>query len=161
MPIKIALVKSAPRYVKGGFGRSLDLRLKRNNVVKRSNLCTPKARAVSAFLHSLDRLAAKCEAAGMRISCAKSEAMTLSRNPVVCLLRVGNECLAQVKEFKYLGVFFVSEGMTEREIGQKIGAASGSPHQSLSMGPGKGKSEAPCWSCCPRDPTPDKRFEDE
>uniref|UniRef100_A0A8C5A4J3 ribonuclease H n=1 Tax=Gadus morhua TaxID=8049 RepID=A0A8C5A4J3_GADMO len=73
--------------------------------------------------HSLDRLAAECEAAGMRISTAKSEAMTLSRKPVDCLLRVGNESLAQVKGFKYLGVLFASEGTMEREIGQRIGAA--------------------------------------
>uniref|UniRef100_A0A8C5CRJ5 Reverse transcriptase domain-containing protein n=1 Tax=Gadus morhua TaxID=8049 RepID=A0A8C5CRJ5_GADMO len=73
--------------------------------------------------HSLDRLAAECEAAGMRISTAKSEAMTLSRKPVDCLLRVGNESLAQVKEFKYLGVLFASEGTMEREIGRRIGAA--------------------------------------
>uniref|UniRef100_A0A8C5CGF6 Reverse transcriptase domain-containing protein n=1 Tax=Gadus morhua TaxID=8049 RepID=A0A8C5CGF6_GADMO len=73
--------------------------------------------------HSLDRLAAECEAAGMRISTAKSESMTLSRKPVDCLLRVGNESLAQVKEFKYLGVLFASEGTMEREIGRRIGAA--------------------------------------
>ena len=48
---------------------------------------------------------------------------TLSRKPVDCLLRVGNEALAQVKEFKYLGVLFASEGMMEREIGRRIGAA--------------------------------------
>ena len=42
------------------------------------------------LLHLLDRLAAECEAAGMRISTAKFEGMTLSRKPVDCLLRVGN-----------------------------------------------------------------------
>lgn len=73
--------------------------------------------------HSLDRLAAECEAAGMKISTTKSEAMTLSRKPVDCPLRVGNESLAQVKEFKYLGVLFASEGTMEREIGRRIGAA--------------------------------------
>ena len=31
--------------------------------------------------------------------------------------------LAQVKEFKYLGVLFASEGTMEREIGRRIGAA--------------------------------------
>ena len=36
------------------------------------------------------------------------------------------------------------------------GNASGSPRQSWSMWPGKGKSGAPCLSCCSRDPTPDK-----
>ncbi|CAL8286177.1 unnamed protein product [Boreogadus saida] len=38
------------------------------------------------------------------------------------------------------------------------GNASGSPRQSWSMWPGKGKSGAPCLSCSPRDPTPDKRM---
>ena len=40
--------------------------------------------------HSLDRFTAECEAAGMRISTSKSEAMVLSRKPMDCLLRVGN-----------------------------------------------------------------------
>ena len=35
--------------------------------------------------HSLDHLAAECEAAGMRISTSKSEAMVLSRKPIECL----------------------------------------------------------------------------
>ena len=38
------------------------------------------------------------------------------------------------------------------------GNASGSPRQSWSIWPGKGKSGAPCLSCSPRDPTPDKRM---
>ena len=42
-----------------------------------------------------------------------------------CLLRVGNESLPQVKEFKYLGVLFASEETMEREIGRRIGAAGG------------------------------------
>ncbi|TWW74022.1 hypothetical protein D4764_14G0000230 [Takifugu flavidus] len=37
---------------------------------------------------SLDRFAAACEAAGMRISTSKSEAMVLNRKKVECLLRV-------------------------------------------------------------------------
>ena len=40
-----------------------------------------------------------------------------------CLLRVGNEFLPQVKEFKYLGILFSSEGTREREMGRRIGAA--------------------------------------
>ena len=60
---------------------------------------------------SLDQFAAECEAAGMRISTSKSEAMVLSRKPVDCLLQVGNVSLPQVKEFKYLRVLFTSEGM--------------------------------------------------
>ncbi|KAI3372636.1 hypothetical protein L3Q82_023109 [Scortum barcoo] len=47
-----------------------------------------------------------CEAAGMRISTSKSEAMVLDRKRVACPLRVGGEVLPQVEEFKYLGVLF-------------------------------------------------------
>ncbi|XDV39599.1 hypothetical protein PO909_008816 [Leuciscus waleckii] len=74
--------------------------------------------------HALGRFAAECEAAGMRISTSKSEAMVLSRKKVACLLQVGGEFLPQVEEFKYLGVLFTSEGRMEREIDRQIGAAS-------------------------------------
>ncbi|KAI3365879.1 hypothetical protein L3Q82_000865 [Scortum barcoo] len=70
------------------------------------------------------RFAAECEAAGMRISTSKSEAMVLDRKRVACPLRVGGEVLPQVEEFKYLGVLFTSEGKMEREIDRRIGAAS-------------------------------------
>ncbi|TWW73429.1 hypothetical protein D4764_15G0008230 [Takifugu flavidus] len=63
-------------------------------------------------------------AAGMRISTSKSEAMVLDRKKVECLLRVKEEILPQVEEFKYLGVLFTSEGRMEREIDRRIGAAS-------------------------------------
>ncbi|KAI3367896.1 hypothetical protein L3Q82_026726, partial [Scortum barcoo] len=49
----------------------------------------------------LERFAAECEAAGMRISTSKSEAMVLDRKRVACPLRVGGEVLPQVEEFKY------------------------------------------------------------
>ncbi|KAI3358771.1 hypothetical protein L3Q82_015170, partial [Scortum barcoo] len=52
--------------------------------------------------HVLERFAAECEAAGMRISTSKSEAMVLDRKRVACPLRVGGEVLPQVEEFKYL-----------------------------------------------------------
>ena len=77
---------------------------------------------------SLDRLTAECEAAGMRISTSKSEAMVLSRKPVDCLLRVGNECLPQVKELKCLRVLFMSEGMMRCQIGLRVGAAGAVLH---------------------------------
>ena len=80
--------------------------------------------------HSLDRFASECEAAGMRVSTSKSEAMVLSRKPVDCQLQVLGEPLPQVKEFKYLGVLFTNEGTMEREIGRRIGAA-GAVLQSL------------------------------
>ena len=74
--------------------------------------------------HALGRFAAECEAAGMKISTSKSEAMVLSRKRVACSLQVGGEILPQVEEFKYLGVLFTSEGRMEREIDRRIGAAS-------------------------------------
>ncbi|KAI3362052.1 hypothetical protein L3Q82_012385 [Scortum barcoo] len=75
--------------------------------------------------HVLERFAAECEAAGMRISTSKSEAMVLDRKEkVACPLQVGGEVLPQVEEFKYLGVLFTSEGKIEREIDRRIGAAS-------------------------------------
>ncbi|TWW75469.1 hypothetical protein D4764_13G0001310 [Takifugu flavidus] len=73
---------------------------------------------------SLDRFAAACEAAGMKISTSKSKAMVLNRKKVECLLRVKEEILPQVEEFKYLGVLFTSEGRMEQEIDRWIGAAS-------------------------------------
>ena len=72
----------------------------------------------------LERFAAECEAAGMRISTSKSETMVLSWKRVECPLRVRNEILPQVEEFKYLGVLFTSEGRMEREIDRWIGTAS-------------------------------------
>ncbi|TWW76641.1 hypothetical protein D4764_12G0000310 [Takifugu flavidus] len=60
----------------------------------------------------------------MRISTSKSESMVLARKKVECLLRVGEEVLPQVEEFKYLGILFTSEGGMEREIDRRIGAAS-------------------------------------
>uniref|UniRef100_A0AAQ4R3P6 Reverse transcriptase domain-containing protein n=1 Tax=Gasterosteus aculeatus aculeatus TaxID=481459 RepID=A0AAQ4R3P6_GASAC len=77
---------------------------------------------------SLERFAVECEAVGMRISTSKSEAMVLSRKPMDCLLQVGNVSLPQVKEFKYLGVLFTSEGKMECEFGRRIGAAGAVLH---------------------------------
>ena len=77
---------------------------------------------------SLDRFAAECEAAGMKISTSKSESMVLNRKRVECTLRVGDEILPQVEEFKYLGVLFTSEGRMEREIDRRIVAASAVMH---------------------------------
>ena len=74
--------------------------------------------------HVLRRFAAKCEAAGMKISTSKSEAMVLYRKKVACSLRVGGEFLPQVEEFKYLVVLFTSERSMEREIDRRIGAAA-------------------------------------
>ncbi|TWW76516.1 hypothetical protein D4764_13G0011780 [Takifugu flavidus] len=72
----------------------------------------------------------------MKISTSKSEAMVLDREKVECLLRVKEEILPQVEEFKYLGVLFTSEGRMEREIDRRIGAASAAmrmPHRSVAV----------------------------
>ena len=60
--------------------------------------------------HVLGWFAAKCKAAGMKISTSKSEAMVPDRKKVACSLRVWGEFLPQVEKFKYLGVLFMSEG---------------------------------------------------
>ena len=60
----------------------------------------------------------------MRISTSKSEAMVVDRKKVTCSLPGGGEFLPQVKEFKYLGVFFTSVGRMEREIDRRISAAA-------------------------------------
>ncbi|KAK0145481.1 putative uncharacterized transposon-derived protein F52C9.6 [Merluccius polli] len=74
--------------------------------------------------HLLDWFAAECKVAGMRISTSKSESMVLNRKRVECTLRVRDEILPQVEEFKYLGVLFTSEGRMEGEIDRQIGPAS-------------------------------------
>jgi len=74
--------------------------------------------------HSLGRFAAEFEAARMRVSTSKSEAMVLCRKPVNCSHQVGTEALPQVKEFKYLGVLFTSEGKMEREIDRRSSVAA-------------------------------------
>ncbi|TWW78139.1 R2 Retrovirus-related Pol polyprotein from type I retrotransposable element [Takifugu flavidus] len=97
------------------------------------------------FQLSLDRFATACEAAGMKISTSKSEAMVLNRKKVECLLRVKEEVLPQVEEFKYLGVLFTSEGRMEREIDRRIGAASAvmrTLHRSLVVKRAELKGEA-------------------
>ncbi|KAK3515853.1 hypothetical protein QTP70_034764, partial [Hemibagrus guttatus] len=74
--------------------------------------------------HALGRFAAECEAAGMRVSTSKSEAMVLDRKKVACTLQVGGEVLPQVEEFKYLRVLFTSEGRMDCEIDRRIDAAA-------------------------------------
>ncbi|KAK3565546.1 hypothetical protein QTP86_011913 [Hemibagrus guttatus] len=74
--------------------------------------------------HALGHFAAECEAAGMKVSTSKSEAMVLDQKKVACTIQVGGEFLPQVKEFKYLGVLFTSEGRMDREIDRWISAAA-------------------------------------
>ncbi|TWW57994.1 hypothetical protein D4764_07G0007130 [Takifugu flavidus] len=49
---------------------------------------------------------------------------SLAWKKVECLLRVGEEVLPQVEEFKYFGILFTSESRMEREIDRRIGVAS-------------------------------------
>jgi len=72
----------------------------------------------------LERFVIEYEAAGMRIITSKSESMVLSRKMVECPLRVGNDIIPQVEEFKYLGVLFTSEGRMEWEFDRQHDAAS-------------------------------------
>ena len=53
----------------------------------------------------------------MRVSISKSEAM------VLYLKMVGGELLPQAKEFKYLGVLFMSNGKMECEMDRRFGAS--------------------------------------
>ncbi|KAI3377609.1 hypothetical protein L3Q82_008770 [Scortum barcoo] len=80
--------------------------------------------------------------------------------PMACPLRVGEEFLPQVEEFKYLGVLFMSQGKMEREMDRRIGAdpghagriisldclgnASGSPRRSWLKWLGRGLSGPLC-----------------
>ena len=73
--------------------------------------------------HSLDRLAAKCEAAGIRISTAKSEAMTHSRKPVELPTPGRKLILSPTEGVQVLSTLFASEGTKEHEIGRRISAA--------------------------------------
>jgi len=84
----------------------------------------PLASSDRDLRHLLERFAAEREAAGMRVSTSKSEAMVLCRKAVACFLQVGTECLSQANEFKYLRVLFTSESKMEREIERWIGAAA-------------------------------------
>ena len=72
---------------------------------------------------ALERFAALCAEAGMVISVSKSEAMVLSRKPAQCALHVSGATLKQVEKFKYLGVWFTSEGRDDTEIATRVGRA--------------------------------------
>ncbi|KAI3375630.1 hypothetical protein L3Q82_003944 [Scortum barcoo] len=91
-----------------------------------SSITQAKVTEARTFSMYWSGFAAECEAAGMRISTSKSEAMVLDRKRVACPLQVGGEVLPQVEEFKYLGVLFTSEGKIEREIDRRIGAGAAS-----------------------------------
>lgn len=54
-----------------------------------------------------------------------SEAMVLCHKAVDCSLQVWGDLLPQLKEFKYLGVLFISDGTMEREMDRQIGSNVG------------------------------------
>ena len=72
----------------------------------------------SGLLHALNSFADACDAAGMKISTAKTEVLHLSRNPDQCVLQVNGAPLKQVEKFKYLGVAFTSDGRQDEELDQ-------------------------------------------
>ncbi|KAL0281280.1 UNVERIFIED_CONTAM: hypothetical protein PYX00_002314 [Menopon gallinae] len=77
----------------------------------------------SELQRALDGFDAVCTEAGMRISLGKSEVMEISRKPGKCDIRLGGVALRQVEKFKYLGVWFTSDGGTDEEIASRIGRA--------------------------------------
>ncbi|TWW71792.1 hypothetical protein D4764_16G0002890 [Takifugu flavidus] len=72
----------------------------------------------------------------MKISTSKSKAMVLNQKKVECLLRVKEEILPQVEEFKYLGGLLTSEGRMEQEIDRRIGAEDESEDEEEGTGGG-------------------------
>ncbi|XP_076069458.1 uncharacterized protein LOC143041451 [Oratosquilla oratoria] len=53
---------------------------------------------------------------GLRLNIEKCEVMTVSREESESVLRVGNDVLGEIEEFKYLGVNFNGMELMEREI---------------------------------------------
>ncbi|TWW77309.1 hypothetical protein D4764_12G0006990 [Takifugu flavidus] len=72
-------------------------------VLREYGVSGPLIRAVRSLYDRCQSLVRIAGTAGMRISTSKSEAMVLDRKKVECLLRVKEEILPQVEEFKYLG----------------------------------------------------------
>ncbi|VDP08943.1 unnamed protein product [Soboliphyme baturini] len=71
---------------------------------------------------SLERFAAQCDVTGMLVNASKMKIQLLSRSPARCSLQINGEAM---KQFKYLGIVFTSDGKLEEEINQRIGVASG------------------------------------
>ena len=74
--------------------------------------------------HALNGFVAGCDIVRMKISTSKTERLHLSRNPVQCILQVGDVSLKQVEKFKYLGVAFTSDGRQDEELDVRSGKAS-------------------------------------
>ena len=78
----------------------------------------------SGLQRALNSFADAWNAAGVKISSAKTEVLHLSRNPGQCVLQVNGARLKQVEKFKYLGVAFTSDGTQDEELDTRIGKAS-------------------------------------
>ena len=70
----------------------------------------------SGLQRASNRFADACETTGKKISTAKTEVLDLLRNPDQCMLHVKGATLKQVKNFKYLGVAFTSDGRQNKEL---------------------------------------------
>ncbi|TWW81679.1 hypothetical protein D4764_01G0014940 [Takifugu flavidus] len=77
------------------------------------------------FILFMDRIS-RCShgVEGVRFADLRIGSLLFADDVVECLLRVKEEILPQVEEFKYLGVLFISEGRIEQEIHRWIGAVS-------------------------------------
>ena len=85
---------------------------------------------------ALTSFSVACDAAGMKISAAKTEVFHLSRNPDQSLVQVNGVTLKQAEEFKYLGFAFTSDGRQDEELDTRIGktrAVMRSLHYSIVM----------------------------
>ncbi|TWW73573.1 hypothetical protein D4764_15G0009670, partial [Takifugu flavidus] len=91
-------------------------------VLREYGVSGPLIRAVRSLYDQCQSLVRIAGTAGMKNSTSKSEAMVLNRKKVECLLRVKEEILPQVEEFKYLRVLFTNEGRMEQEIDRRISA---------------------------------------
>lgn len=65
---------------------------------------------------TLGQFAAEYEEVGVKLGTSMSVAIDLSQESVESPLRVGDESLPKVGEFKYVGVLFTGEGRMELEI---------------------------------------------
>ena len=62
---------------------------------------------------------------GLKISCSKTEVQCMSRNPAIMNINIAGIKLNQVDQFTYLGGVISSDGSCERDIGRRIGLATG------------------------------------
>ena len=82
------------------------------------------ASSESGLQCALNKFAATCDTAGMKISTSKTEILHLSRMPRKCNVQVAGRTLKQVEKFKYLGIVFTSDGKQDEELDIRTGKAS-------------------------------------